>query len=37
MFISDSIVPWLALWLYYYELSLALGKWLGGGHEPKAD
>lgn len=34
MFIADFIVPMLALWLYYYEESLATGKWLGGGHEP---
>ena len=36
MFIADTIVPWLALWLYHYEVWHATGKWLGGGHEPRA-
>lgn len=31
MFISDTIVPWLTLWLFYYEVWLATGQWLGGG------
>jgi hypothetical protein len=34
MSIADTIVPWAALWLYYYELWHATDKWLGGGHEP---
>jgi hypothetical protein len=33
--IADTIVPWLALWLYHYESWLATGVWLGGGHEVK--
>lgn len=28
---AETIVPWTALWLYYYELWQATGKWLGGG------
>jgi len=32
-FIADTIVPWLALWLYHYEAWHATGEWLGGGHE----
>ena len=32
--IAATIVPWASLWLYYYELWHATGKWLGGGHEP---
>jgi hypothetical protein len=35
MSISDTIIPWLALWLYHYEVWLATGDWLGGGHDPK--
>jgi hypothetical protein len=30
--ISSTIIPWAAEWLQYYELWLANGKWLGGGH-----
>ena len=39
MKIATSIVPWLSLWLYYYEVWLATGEWEGGGisHEPKLD
>lgn len=32
--ISESIIPWASEWLYFYELWLATGDWLGGGHEP---
>jgi len=36
--ISGSILPWASEWLYFYELWLATGEWLGGGHEaPKTD
>jgi len=36
MVIATTIIPWLALWLYYYEVWLATGSWEGGGiqHEP---
>jgi len=34
MYIADTIVPWLALWLLHYESWKATGTWLGGGHEP---
>ena len=27
--ISETIIPWAADWLYYYELWLDTGKWLG--------
>jgi hypothetical protein len=27
--IAEIIIPWTALWLYYYELWLDTGKWLG--------
>jgi len=27
--LADTIIPWLAFWLYYYELWLLTGEWLG--------
>lgn len=33
-FLSDTIIPWITLWLYYYELWHITGKWLGGGEHP---
>lgn len=35
--IADTIVPWLALWLVYYEIWHTTGKWLGGGAHPGGD
>lgn len=32
--IALTIVPWLSLWLYHYEVWQATDEWLGGGHEP---
>jgi hypothetical protein len=29
MLIATTLIPWTALWLYYYELWLDTGKWLG--------
>jgi hypothetical protein len=34
MLISETIVPWTSLWLYYYEMWHATGEWLGGGEHP---
>jgi hypothetical protein len=34
--ISDTIVPWTAEWLAYYEVWLATGEWLGGGGQPSS-
>jgi hypothetical protein len=31
--IADTIIPWISLWLFYYEAWHATGKWLGGGVE----
>jgi hypothetical protein len=31
--ISQTIVPWISVWLYYYEIWFVTGKWLGGGIE----
>ncbi len=32
--IADTIIPWISLWLYYYEVWLATGVWKGGGEHP---
>lgn len=34
-FIADKVVPWVSLWLYYYEVWHVTGEWLGGGMHPK--
>jgi hypothetical protein len=31
--LADHIVPWISEWLYYYEIWVFTGKWLGGGIE----
>lgn len=33
--IAEYIVPWIAEWLYYYEVWLTTGEWLGGGADHK--
>lgn len=33
--LANTIIPWAIEWLYYYELWLATGEWLGGGEHPK--
>lgn len=32
--LANTIIPWAIEWLYYYELWLATGEWLGGGEHP---
>lgn len=32
MYIAETTIPWLALWLFHYEAWHATGEWLGGGH-----
>ena len=32
--ISEYIIPWISFWLFFYEVWLVTGEWLGGGHEP---
>lgn len=34
MAISDTIVPWAAEWLWFFEHWLVTGEWLGGGSHP---
>ena len=31
--IADYIVPWISEWLYFYEIWVGTGEWLGGGIE----
>ena len=35
MYIADKIIPWISLWLFYYELWHATEEWQGGGIHPK--
>jgi hypothetical protein len=32
--IALTIVPWICAWLYFYEVWLDTGAWLGGGTHP---
>jgi hypothetical protein len=32
--IAQTIVPWLAMWLFYYETWFCTGEWQGGGTHP---
>jgi hypothetical protein len=32
--IATTILPWLSMWLLYYEIWLATGAWHGGGEHP---
>jgi hypothetical protein len=34
MRLSETIVPWSVLWLYYFEDWLSAGEWRGGGVHP---
>lgn len=34
MFLADTIIPWSAEWLLWYELWQATGEWYGGGLHP---
>jgi len=34
--IDDYIVPWIALWLFYFEEWLASDEWKGGGQHPES-
>lgn len=31
MLIAHTIIPWTSRWLYFYEIWLATGSWMGGG------
>lgn len=34
LYIANTIVPWISLWLFFYEIWLATGRWKGGGTHP---
>lgn len=34
-YIAETTIPWISLWLFYYEGWLITGKWFGGGVEPQ--
>lgn len=34
MYIADTIIPWAAEWLIFYESWLVTGEWQGGGEHP---
>ncbi len=29
--VAETIIPWISLWLYFYEIWLITGEWKGGG------
>jgi hypothetical protein len=38
MALRDTIIPWTAEWLFYYELWLETGRWLGSSsHDAPAE
>ena len=34
MLLSETAIPWAVEWLYFYEIWVCTGKWLGGGEHP---
>jgi hypothetical protein len=34
MIIARTIVPWISIWLYFYEVWQTTGEWAGGGVHP---
>ena len=34
--IAEFIIPWISLWLFYYEVWLTTNKWFGGGFHPRS-
>ena len=35
--LANTIIPWTVEWLYFYELWLTTGQWLGGGEHPQCN
>ena len=33
-YLSEHLIDWVSLWLYYYETWHITGEWLGGGEHP---
>lgn len=36
-FLSETLIPWAAEWIYFYEIWRVTGNWLGGGIHPSRD
>jgi hypothetical protein len=34
--LAHTIVHWISEWLYYYEIWLAIGEWMGRGEHPRS-
>jgi len=34
-FVADYVVPWISIWLYFYEVWFATGVWIAGGTHPE--
>lgn len=34
-YLSETIIPWVSLWLYHYENWHMTGNWEGGGEHPE--
>lgn len=34
--VAETLIPWTAEWLYYFEVWLLIGAWTGGGDHPAA-
>lgn len=32
---GTTLIPWTSLWLFYYEIWVETGEWLGGGKHPQ--
>lgn len=37
LWLVDSVLLWASLWLFFYEVWLATGDWMGGGEHPDVD
>lgn len=36
-YLVHTIFPWASEWLFYYELWVVTGEWLGGGKHPEVE
>lgn len=34
MYLSDTIIPWISEWIYFYQVWKITGEWCGGGIHP---
>lgn len=34
--LANTVIPWIVEWLFYYEIWLTTGEWLGGGEHPQS-